>query len=194
MRLKLKYVLPLAQMALAVLLLWWNDVHMRAAERVMHMPGPTPAFFLLRSINAPVALPRTLWAPYLSSTLDNVTFIAVIGIFWYWIALNIQSWRERRTLHLFAWVPLRVGVDLFVVAMGGYLVWLFIERDPCSVALVLSHLFVYLDPRVHVPLRPRPCLSRAPQEAENRELSILSPNLLNLLRTVSAVGDFIESH
>jgi hypothetical protein len=127
MRVKLKYVLPLAQMALAVVLLRLSYLWMRTITH-SDSPGPDPAFSLLLSINAPAALARTLWSHRLPYLWDNVTFVAAIGMFWYWIALNIQSWRERRrTLLLFAWTPLRIGADLLVIAGGVCLVWLCLD-------------------------------------------------------------------
>jgi hypothetical protein len=58
------------------------------------MPGPAPAFKLLVSINAPVALLRAFLYRHLPGYWDDVTFILGIGLFWYWIALNILRFRE----------------------------------------------------------------------------------------------------
>lgn len=52
MRLKLKYAIPLAQVALAVGLLTWSYLWYRAQAR-NDMPGTAPAFTFLVSINAP---------------------------------------------------------------------------------------------------------------------------------------------
>ena len=118
---KLKYVLPLAQMALAVWLihqaqLWY------VAHRRSDAPGPAPADTLLASINAPVQLAGTLWRD-LEWPWDAVILIAAIGVFWYWVAVNIESWRERRAPFLFAWRPLRIAADLFLIAAGASLMW-----------------------------------------------------------------------
>lgn len=67
---KLKYVLPVTQMALAVVVLWLSDLWMKAAIRVMDVPGPAPAFTLLMSINPPVALVRGLLYWHLSFVWD----------------------------------------------------------------------------------------------------------------------------
>jgi hypothetical protein len=117
MRVKLKYVLPLAQMALAVVLLRWSDLWMRAAIHVNHMPGPAPAFTLLMSINAPVAVVGALW-PW-SDLWERVAFVTAVGAVWYWVALNVESWRRRRTILHFTWVPLRLGADLLAIALGA---------------------------------------------------------------------------
>jgi len=119
MSVKLKYALPLAQMAVAVWLLQWSHLWLRAAHRAgAGVIGPAPPFTLLESINAPVALFRYMNVPV---PWDDEIFIATIGVFWYWLALNIQSWRERRTLLLFAWKPLRIAADLLLIAMGACL-------------------------------------------------------------------------
>lgn len=118
---KLRYVLPLAQMALAVVFLRWSDLWMRAAMRVNHMPGPAPAFTLLMSMNPPVALVRGFLYWHWSPLWDRILSVTTIGALWYWVALNIDSWRERRAILQFAWVPLRMGTDLMVTAIGACL-------------------------------------------------------------------------
>src|ERR1700691_739984 len=120
MRLKLKYVLPLAQMALGVVLLWRNDVWTRAAERVMDMPGASAAFTLLLSMNPPVALVRGFryWPWPWSPVWDRVLSVASIGALWYWVALNIESWRERGMILQFQWTPLRIGANLLAFPLG----------------------------------------------------------------------------
>jgi hypothetical protein len=90
--------------------------------RTMDMPGPAPAFTLLLSINAPVTLVRILYRPlFLPDPWDDIILIVAIGLFWYYVALNINSWRERRTLLLFAWAPLRIATDLIMIALGACL-------------------------------------------------------------------------
>jgi hypothetical protein len=122
MRAKLKYALPLAQMALAVWLLHQSDLWYLAHRR-LDAPGRSPASILLWSINAPVAEVSTLWQRYVEWPWDVVISVAVIGMFWYWIALSIQSWRERRKPLFFAWRPLRIAADLLLIATGASLAW-----------------------------------------------------------------------
>lgn len=121
MQLKLKYVLPLAQMLLAIALYWWSDTWFRAALRVSDMPGLSPAFTLLVAINAPAALPRALWYLHVSEVLDRVILIVGVGLLWYWVALNIDSWRKGRRVCVFEWSPLRLAVDLVFVGEGVFL-------------------------------------------------------------------------
>ena len=115
---KLKYALPLAQMVLAFALLWWSNTLDLAAKPNCDMPGPSPTFEILTSINAPVALARAFWYSHLPYLWDAGTLIVAVGLFWYWVALNIHSWRQRRTPFLFAWRPLRFAGNLLLIAVG----------------------------------------------------------------------------
>ena len=85
-------------MAIALGLLWWSQVQFEADMRIMDMPGPAPAFTLLIAINGPAVLPRAFWANYLSTLWDDLALIAAVGLLWYWVALNIDAWRKRRTV------------------------------------------------------------------------------------------------
>jgi len=128
MRVKLTYALPLAQMVLASALIWWSELWERAANRICDMPGPAPAFDLLVSINAPAALVRASWRrlpysvfhPMAAFLLDNGALVIAIGLLWYWVALNIYSWRLRRTVFIFRWMPLRLGGDALLIAVGVF--------------------------------------------------------------------------
>ena len=121
---KLEYLLPLAQMGVAAALLRWSYLWQKAAMRIMDLPGPAPAFTLLMSMNAPVFITRSLWGRYLPDLgWENSALIAAIGVFWFWVALNVQSWRARGTVVLFSWAPLRMAADLLLIAMGAYLGW-----------------------------------------------------------------------
>jgi len=123
MRVRLKYGLPLAQMALAVALLWWSNRWLTAAIQINDSPSTAPAFTLLVFINAPAALARALWFRHVDGLWDDVMFVASIGMSWCWVALNINSWQERSTLLLFTWVPLRLAADLLLIALSGCFVW-----------------------------------------------------------------------
>ena len=116
---KLKYVLPLVQMTLAAALLRWAYLWQRWAGRIMDMPGRHPAFWLFFSLNGPVAVVgQPLW---FREPPANLILITAVGVFWYWVALNIYSWRESRTLLLFVWAPIRVAADLLLIVIGAYL-------------------------------------------------------------------------
>ena len=93
------------------------------------MPGPAPAFTLLVSINAPVAFPRALWSRYLPDPWDDLTLIAAVGLLWYWVALNIDSWRRSRTAVMFRWAPLRLVGDLLLIVTGAFWGLIFVGKD-----------------------------------------------------------------
>jgi hypothetical protein len=116
----LRYALPLAQMALGVVLIqgWYSWLRAGMAAQ-----APSPDHMLLLSINAPVSLARALWHNHVPDSWDNVAFILAIGIFWYWVALNILSLQERKALVLFRWAPLRIAADVLFIAMGACMGW-----------------------------------------------------------------------
>jgi hypothetical protein len=120
---RLKYALPWTQIVLSALLLYWSHHWRSIFEPIMDMPGPAPAFTLLWSINAPISwllmatygARQVLWA--------NALQLALIGAFWYWIALNFESWQQRKSLRLFRSSHLRFGTDLLLMALGARLAW-----------------------------------------------------------------------
>ena len=117
MRVRLKYALPLAQMALAVALIWQSFRELAGA----HIKGgSTPAFGLLVLINPPAAMLRRLWFNYVDNPWDNVMFVASVGVFWCLVGFSIDSWQK---LLLFTWKPLRVAADLVLIALGPYFIW-----------------------------------------------------------------------
>lgn len=125
---KLKYALPVVQMALALALLQWNSVWDRAAQRICDMPKDSPAFHFLLSLNAPVALVQALWNALIYGSglrlwpaliLEWAAITATIGLFWHWVALNIHSWRSRRTVVLFRRRPVRLACDLLLIVDGA---------------------------------------------------------------------------
>ncbi len=131
MRVRLKYALPLGQMALAVvflrlIFLWDVAASMAHAD----MPGKHPAFWLLLCLHLPIML---ILKPLLFGSLpDAALFVAAIGVFWYCIALLIQRYNERRTVFPRAWIALRIAADGVLIAMptclGLLLVLEFIEN------------------------------------------------------------------
>ncbi len=123
MRLKLKYSLPLVQTLVAVALLVWTDRWDRALMRTADMPGPAPSFTLLIAINAPLAIPRMLVFRYLLGWWDDLTLVVAIAVFWYWVSLNIESWKQNRRLYLSSWKPLRLVEDTIAIAIGA--IWIF---------------------------------------------------------------------
>ena len=116
-RVRLKYILPLLPMALSVGLLRSSYAWFRAMRHVADMPGPGPAFNLLVCINAPVAAARAFCFRHLPDDWDDAILVVASGLFWYWIALNLPSWREPRMVVMFRWWPLRVVGDLLLIAI-----------------------------------------------------------------------------
>lgn len=126
---KLKYLLPLVQMALAALL-WqsyqWDELN--RPSRYNDSPGIGPARILLVCVDGPPLLLIALssrplgfgywmFLGYGFRGLDAV-FVVCIGVFWYWISLNILSLRNQNRLVLFTWLPLRIAVDLLLMALS----------------------------------------------------------------------------
>lgn len=118
MREKLKYVLPLAQMALAVSLLKWSELWYAAIMRVSDSAGISPAFRLLFAISAPIGLPRLVWSRFLPGSWDYPILIAAVGLLWFWVALNVDSWRQRRAVCMFSRTPLRIAGDTLLILTG----------------------------------------------------------------------------
>jgi hypothetical protein len=133
-RIRLQYGLPLAQFALAVALTMCAAPFERKEVGMCDSPGPNPALKLLDSLNAPVALFDKVYQWWLSGNFSRDTYgdrasyvvhiappAVILLLFWYWVALNIIGWRERRRVLLFQSVPLRVCADGFFIAEG--LLW-----------------------------------------------------------------------
>jgi hypothetical protein len=125
-RVRLKYALPLAQMALAFALIWLSRRELAAAH--IHA-GRTPAFDLLALINPPAAILRGSWFNYVDYPWSDALFVASIGVFWYLFGLSIDYWRKRKTVLLFTCNPLRVTVDLALIALGPYFIWVLKRVD-----------------------------------------------------------------
>jgi ABC-type uncharacterized transport system permease subunit len=100
----------------------------------MDMPGPSPASQLLGSINAPLALLDAFVVRHLHlpGRWDLIIFVAAIAVFWYWVGMNIVSWREQRAAYLFSWTPLRLLADIMIIGGGTFLIvvgWKEIHRN-----------------------------------------------------------------
>lgn len=116
---KLRYVLPLLQMLLAVALLVWTDRWERALMRIQDMPDTPPSFTLLIAINAPLSVPRALVLRYLHCWWEDITLVVAIGMFWYWVSLNIESLHQSRRVFTFSWIPMRLALDMIAVGIGA---------------------------------------------------------------------------
>jgi hypothetical protein len=119
-RIRLRYVLPVVQMLLAVGLYRWSDAWlaaiMRRARGEPYM-GSSPGFDLLYSLNAPLWVVHTFY-PHLPELLDRVVFVSAIGLLWYWVALNFESLFRIRAVFTFSRPTLRVSSDLLLVVVG----------------------------------------------------------------------------
>ncbi len=128
MGLRLKYALPLVQMGLAVVFLRLEFVN-ELTWRMADSRGFHPAFILLLCLSFPVTLPLklTLYG-YLPTLWFDAIVVAAIGAFWYWAALQMHSYHERRTLLPFSSVPLQITADLLLIAIGACLGWLLLRQ------------------------------------------------------------------
>lgn len=84
------------------------------------MPGTAPAFKVCISINAPILLLRALWFRYASTIGDTLVLVLAVGVLWYWVGLNVESWQRNRTVVMFSWASLRMGGDLLLIAVGVF--------------------------------------------------------------------------
>ena len=56
-----------------------------------------------------------LWFWHVPYLCDAAASITLIGLFWYWVAMNIKTLRERRRVLMFKWLLLRVTSDLLLI-------------------------------------------------------------------------------
>ena len=125
MRFRLRYLLPVAQILVAIGLYAWSDATFREARRHSTMSGPTLGFTILMSMNIPLALPRELYYGHtcILEVYDRVLLLCGIGLLWYWVGRNIEGWKERRSVLLFGRLPLRITADLILIGLGAF--WFF---------------------------------------------------------------------
>jgi hypothetical protein len=130
MRAKLSYVLPLLQVLLAVALLVWSE-RWEIAHIRQDMPGFPPSFILLTAINFPLVMLRTLasrYFPFLWGRWGDIALVIAIGMFWYWVSLNVESWHQSRRVFIFSWKPLRLAGDTIAVGVGAIWPLVFVSR------------------------------------------------------------------
>ena len=121
-RLRLRWILPIAQILIAFGLYRWSDVWFRArmaTARGEPFMAPSPGFTLLVLLNAPIAFLRSFYTRHLPEVWDRALFIFAICLFWYWIALNIEQFPAKKTVTTFAIRPVRVLSDVLVMAVGS---------------------------------------------------------------------------
>jgi len=103
---RLRYILPFAQMAVAVLLLWRGSLWLTRMEALQHIYGRPPAWQILSAMN--------MFLPVVPSPI----YVALVGLLWYWVALNVESLQKQGTVRMFAYTHLRITVDLLLVVLG----------------------------------------------------------------------------
>lgn len=138
MRVRLRHVLPVAQMLVAIGLYRWSDLWLQAAQRgARHEPymGSSPGFDLLVALNAPLVFVKflcyrmerlwyryphgsTWWTLSFPELMARAIFILTIGMLWYWVVQNFESWRSMRTVYTFSQLSLRLLSDGLLMAMG----------------------------------------------------------------------------
>jgi hypothetical protein len=80
--------------------------------------GALPSFPTSRLHQRPPSTTASICVPSSARLVDPVTFTVAIGLFWYWVGMNIVSWRERRAAYLFSWRPLQLLADVLAIGVG----------------------------------------------------------------------------
>jgi hypothetical protein len=147
MHLKLRYVLPLIQIALAVVLLWQSQVWFEAVRHRFDMPGTAPHSLLLLAINAPITVLRVLWYRHMNYYMDMAILIAMIGILWYWVGLNVESLRTSGQVLALDRMPLRIAADLLLIALGFFFGFVYVHdelthRELASAKFAVLHVWL----------------------------------------------------
>jgi hypothetical protein len=133
-------------MVLAVGLFTWGQMWLRTVARHDDMPGPSPADTLLFTINGPIGVLTGYWGRWLPPVWSMALYIAGVGALWYWVALNITHWPQRKTLYLFRYTPLRIGTDLLMLCFSPLLLFFGVGRPfPFDVlsALAVACSFIW---------------------------------------------------
>ena len=116
-KMKLKVMLPAANIALRLLLLRWDNSlsHLAGA---CDSPGPSPADRLLMSMNAPLIFQLRIWYYSFSYPWNVAMEMIAVGLLWYWVAVNISSWRSGGNMITLSWRPARFGLDATLIILG----------------------------------------------------------------------------
>lgn len=117
MRIQLKYVLPVTQVAVAIFLLHQYQMWI-VLTRHNHMPGPGVASTLLDLINLPVALLRGFWFKSFDFFWPDWIFVVALAIFWYWAGREIESRLDGRTPVTIKSRLARIVIDVLLAAFS----------------------------------------------------------------------------
>lgn len=123
MRMRFKYALPVAQIAIAVFLLHQCQLWIIMTRRD-DMPGPGPAAALLALINVPVALLRGVWFRSFDRFWPDWIFVVALAIFWSWVGREIESRLDRRMQVTIKSQLARLVTDVLLTVSGVSLIWL----------------------------------------------------------------------
>jgi hypothetical protein len=113
-------LLPVAQLALAAVLVRWSQT-LTVSSRC-DMPGPDPAFLLMISISAPVNLVRIfldLWLPY---PWNLAAWLGGVGLFWHRTRQMMERRLSGRRIVRIRSRAARLSIDSGLVAMGALFV------------------------------------------------------------------------
>jgi hypothetical protein len=100
-------------MALAAVLLKLSQLWYWPSLGLCDTAGLSPAFDLLLALN-----------PFLEFKIFSVftnpwCFVVPVGVFWYWIALNVSSWQRTQTVIGFSRRPTRFVADAVLISLGS---------------------------------------------------------------------------
>jgi hypothetical protein len=116
---RLKYVLPAVQMAFAIVCLRLTYLFDLTTRVQGSLSAQHPAFHILIYLNFPLML--VLKELMFGGLLQLSALIIAIGAFWYWIALLLEKYSQRRSIFPLKWGLGRMVADLVVITLGALL-------------------------------------------------------------------------
>jgi hypothetical protein len=90
------------------------------------MPGPDPALEILNAVNAPLFLPRRIYAWILDGGIgfdlvyirDVAAYTVAVGLLWGFVALKAGRRHKPRSILTFERTPLRAVADIVAIGIG----------------------------------------------------------------------------
>ena len=99
------------------------------ATRMDDSPGVHPGFVLLLVLNLPVSVPvKLLFYGRVPTLWFDALLVVTIGLFWYWVALRMLLYGERKTLLTFNSTWMRISTDLLLISVSVFLGWSIVEE------------------------------------------------------------------